>query len=67
MVSAFSSECRMVLAQEKVADKSNEITAIPRLLDLLSLEDVIVTIDAMGCQRELNAFATDRRNSFFER
>jgi predicted transposase YbfD/YdcC len=53
MVSAFASECRMVLAQEKVADKSNEITAIPRLLDILDIEGAIVTIDAMGCQREI--------------
>ncbi len=50
MVSAFASEARLVLAQQKVADKSNEITAIPKLLDLLSLKGQIVTIDAMGCQ-----------------
>lgn len=53
MVSAFASECRLVLAQEKVSDKSNEITAIPKLLDLLDLENAIVTIDAMGCQKEI--------------
>ncbi len=50
MVSAFASDARLVLAQQKVADKSNEITAIPKLLDLLSLKGQIVTIDAMGCQ-----------------
>lgn len=53
MVSAFASECGMVLAQEKVSDKSNEITAIPNLLNLLDLENAIVTIDAMGCQKEI--------------
>jgi len=53
MVSAFASDCRLVLAQEKVSDKSNEITAIPSLLNLLDLERAIVTIDAMGCQREI--------------
>jgi predicted transposase YbfD/YdcC len=53
MVSAFGSNCRMVLAQEKVSDKSNEIKAIPNLLRLLDLEGAIVTIDAMGCQREI--------------
>jgi predicted transposase YbfD/YdcC len=53
MVSAFASESRLVLAQEKVLDKSNEITAIPNLLNLLDLEGGVVTIDAMGCQREI--------------
>lgn len=51
MVSAFASESRLVLAQTKVSDKSNEITAIPELLALLDLSGSIVTIDAMGCQR----------------
>ena len=50
MVSAWSSSQHLVLGQEKVADKSNEIIAIPKLLDLLSLAGAIVTIDAMGCQ-----------------
>lgn len=50
MVSAFATEARIVLAQEKVSDKSNEITAIPRLLDLIDVIGHIVTIDAMGCQ-----------------
>lgn len=53
MVSAFASEARLVLAQTKVSDKSNEITAIPELLALLDLEGSIVTIDAMGCQRSI--------------
>ena len=52
-VSAFASECRLVLAQAKVSDKSNEITAIPELLALLDLSGSIVTIDAMGCQRAI--------------
>jgi predicted transposase YbfD/YdcC len=53
MVSAFASEFRLVLGQEKVADKSNEITAIPKLLEALDLQGSVVTIDAMGCQREI--------------
>ena len=53
MVSAFASECRLVLAQTKVSDKSNEITAIPELLAWLDLQGSIVTIDAMGCQKEI--------------
>lgn len=53
MVSAFAARQRMVLGQIKVAEKSNEITAIPKLLALLAIEGAIVTIDAMGCQREI--------------
>ena len=53
MVSAFAARQRMVLGQIKVAEKSNEITAIPKLLELLAIEGAIVTIDAMGCQREI--------------
>lgn len=53
MVSAFASNARLVLGQEKVAEKSNEITAIPKLLDLLFLKGSVVTIDAMGCQRKI--------------
>lgn len=50
LLSAFASEIGLVLGQQKVADKSNEITAIPELLDILDLAGAIVTIDAMGCQ-----------------
>ena len=53
MVSAFSTDSRLVLAQQKVAEKSNEITAIPALLDLLDVTGHTVTIDAMGCQRSI--------------
>ena len=51
MISAWSSQQRLVLGQCKVANKSNEITAIPELLQLLELHGAVVTIDAMGCQR----------------
>ena len=44
-----------MLGQRKVADKSNEITAIPELLDLLTVKGAIVTIDAMGCQTQIAA------------
>ena len=50
VVSAWASEHRLVLGQVKVADKSNEITAIPALLELLDLAGCIITIDAMGTQ-----------------
>src|SRR3989440_6135299 len=52
MVSAWASANRLVLGQLKVEEKSNEITAIPRLLQLLDLQGAVVTIDAMGCQKE---------------
>jgi predicted transposase YbfD/YdcC len=55
MVSAWASEQRLVLGQLKTAEKSNEITAIPLLLELLALKGCIVTIDAMGCQTEIAA------------
>ena len=53
MVSAWASKNRLVLGQVKVDAKSNEITAIPKLLKVLSLEGCIVTLDAMGCQRDI--------------
>ena len=53
MVSAWANNSNLVLGQVKVNEKSNEITAIPKLLEVLSIEGAIVTIDAMGCQREI--------------
>ena len=53
MVSAWATENHIVLGQLKVDEKSNEITAIPRLLELLVIKGCIVTIDAMGCQKEI--------------
>jgi predicted transposase YbfD/YdcC len=53
LVSAFASEARIVLGQLSVEEKSNEITAIPVLLDALELEGATVTIDAMGCQHAI--------------
>lgn len=53
MVSAFSTDLGLVLGQEKVSGKSNEITAIPELLEALHIKGLLVSIDAMGCQREI--------------
>ena len=53
MVSAWSNNNNMVLGQLKVNDKSNEIVAIPALLEMLLLKGCWVTIDAMGCQTEI--------------
>jgi predicted transposase YbfD/YdcC len=53
VVSAWATECHLSLGQVAVDEKSNEITAIPRLLELLDLKDALVTLDAMGCQKEI--------------
>jgi predicted transposase YbfD/YdcC len=53
MVSAWATANKISLGQVAVAEKSNEITAIPELLQLLELEGALVTIDAMGCQTEI--------------
>jgi predicted transposase YbfD/YdcC len=53
MVSAWATGNQMVLGQVRTDEKSNEITAIPRLLELLQLNGCLVTIDAMGCQKEI--------------
>ena len=60
MVSAWANAHRLVLGQLKVDDKSNEITAIPALLRMLEIEGAIVTIDAMGCQKEIAKTITEQ-------
>ncbi|HWJ18116.1 MAG TPA: ISAs1 family transposase [Geobacterales bacterium] len=64
MVSAFATRQRLVLGQTKVAEKSNEIIAIPKLLGMLAIEGAIVTIDAMGCQREIAKTIVDKRADY---
>jgi predicted transposase YbfD/YdcC len=64
MVSAFAARQRLVLGQVKVADKSNEITAIPKLLEMLAIEGAIVTIDAMGCQRDITQKIVDKKADY---
>jgi predicted transposase YbfD/YdcC len=64
VVSAFAAHRRLVLGQVKVADKSNEIIAIPKLPDLLSLEGTVITIDAMGCQREIARKIIDKKADY---
>jgi predicted transposase YbfD/YdcC len=53
MVSAWSSANNLVLGQVKVNEKSNEITAIPELIENLAIEGSVITIDAMGCQKKI--------------
>jgi predicted transposase YbfD/YdcC len=64
MVSAFAARQRLVLGQVKVAEKSNEIIAIPKLLDILAVEGAIITIDAMGCQREIAQKIIDKKADY---
>jgi len=64
MVSAFAARQRLVLGQVKVAEKSNEIVAIPALLDMLAIEGAIVTIDAMGCQRDIAEKILDKKADY---
>ncbi len=64
MVSAFAARQRLVLGQVKVADKSNEIVAIPKLLEMMAIEGAIVTIDAMGCQRDIAQKIIDKKADY---
>lgn len=64
MVSAFAARQHLVLGQVKVADKSNEIIAIPALLAMMAIEGAIVTIDAMGCQREIAQQILDQKADY---
>ena len=64
LVSAWACETRLTLGQVAVDSKSNEITAIPLLLELLDLKDAIVTIDAMGCQKEIAAKIISRSGDY---
>ena len=64
MVSAFAARQRLVLGQVKVTEKSNEIIAIPKLLAMLAVEGAIVTIDAMGCQRDIARAVLDKKADY---
>jgi predicted transposase YbfD/YdcC len=64
MVSAWGCEQRMVLAQIATDAKSNEITAVPKLLKMLSLKDTIVTVDALNCQRAIAQQIVDQGGDY---
>lgn len=65
LLHAFLIENNCLIGQEKTADKSNEITAIPILLDALDLKDALVSIDAMGCQIEIAEKIIDQKGDYF--
>lgn len=64
LVRAWAAENRLVLGQEACEEKSNEITAIPKLLELIEISGAIVTIDAMGCQTEIAAKVVDKNADY---
>jgi len=64
MVSAWATANKISLGQVAVAEKSNEITAIPELLDLLEIPGALVTIDAMGCQTEIAEKVLERKADY---
>jgi predicted transposase YbfD/YdcC len=64
VVSAFAARQRLVLGQVKVAEKSNEIIAIPKILDMLAIEGTIISIDAMGCQRGIAQKIIDKKADY---
>jgi predicted transposase YbfD/YdcC len=64
IVSAFCNKNNISVGQLTVSEKSNEITAIPKLLDLIAVEGCIVTIDAMGCQKDIAKKIVDRNADY---
>ena len=64
IVSAWATEQNMVLGQVKTDEKSNEITAIPELLKLLSIKGALVSIDAMGCKKEIAQTIVDKEADY---
>ena len=64
MVSAWASRLGVCFGQIKTEEKSNEITAIPELLEFLDLKGVIVTVDAMGCQKKIAGKITEKKSDY---
>ncbi|EJE8543822.1 ISAs1 family transposase, partial [Vibrio vulnificus] len=64
MVNAFATANGMSIGQQKVDSKSNEITAIPKLLDLLDVKGCLITIDAMGCQKKIAQKILDKEADY---
>ena len=64
MVSAWASKARAVFGQIAVDEKSNEITAVPMLLEMLDIDGCIITADAMSCQKEIVAKITEKNGDY---
>ena len=64
IVSAWASTNNLVLAQRSVDEKSNEITAVLKLLNALESAGAVVTVDAMGCQREIASLIVEKKADY---
>lgn len=64
IVSAWAHKLGLCLGQVKTEEKSNEITAIPELLDIIDLKNIIVTIDAMGCQKKITEKIVEKKSDY---
>ena len=64
MISAWANDAQLVLGQMAVDEKSNEITAVPKLLDMLDIEGHIITADAMSCQKEITKTVTEKKADY---
>lgn len=64
LVSAYATQNKLCLAQQCVSEKSNEIIAIPVLLDMLAIESCVVTVDAMGCQQQIAQKILDKKADY---
>lgn len=64
MLNAFSAENRLVLGQLAVDEKSNEITAIPKLMEMLDLKDCVITADALNCQKTVTAKVIEKKADY---
>lgn len=65
LLNAYLVEKQCILGQKKTADKSNEITVIPTLLDVLELRGAIVSLDAMGCQKNIVEKIIEKQADYF--
>jgi predicted transposase YbfD/YdcC len=64
ILSAFSAETKLVIGHLKVDDKTNEISMLPALLEMIDIEGAIVSLDAMGCQREISKTILEKKGDY---
>ena len=64
IVTAWSSSHQLVLGQKKVDKKSNELTAIPALIEMLEIAGSVITIDAMGCQKDITSLIVKKKGDY---
>ena len=64
IVTAWSSSHQLVLGQKKVDKKSNEVTAIPQLIEMLEIAGSVITIDAMGCQKDITSLIIKKKGDY---